>query len=289
MAIYKFNAQVVLQSNPAVVNGVDLQRQPSLNPSVYEGVRTEPKPRLINDQNIDHTEAHLNTLEPEFLHVDRGMLNYLSNLECPSKDGLRPTKVKARIAGGDKSILIWERELQEGSRRVQLPVISINRGQSSPNKNKSTPTAMPTSWTYVNNAKQARLSFAPLAWTIEYTATIWANQKTDAEHIIRQITDRFDHGLQDRIRIETENHVGQAILEMKSVSFNGDIETDSETQPKVRYDISFSVEAWVPRKTVSVPTILGEIISIKEDNGQFLDFLGSSSSPGVNVNPFNIV
>lgn len=285
MAIYRFSSQIALQSNPAVVDGVEDQRKLSLNSAVYEGVRTEPKTRLINDQNIDHTESHLNTLEPEFLHVDRAVLNYFSNLECPSKDGLRSMKVKTRIAGGDKSILAWERELQEGNRRVQLPVISINRGESSPNKSKSTPTAMPVSWTYVNNLKNARLSFAPQAWTIAYTVTVWANQKTDAENIIRQITDRFDHGLQDRIRIETENHVGQAIIEMKSVSYTGDIEVDSETQPKIRYDISLSLEAWVPRKTVSVPTILGEIISIKEEGGQFLDFLGSSSG----VNPFNIV
>lgn len=284
MAIYKFSSQLAAQSNPAVKDGVEPQRTLSLDSSVYEGVRTEPKPRLINDQNIDHTESHLNSLEPEFLHVDRSMLNYFSNLECPSQDGLRSTKVKARVAGGDKSILAWERELQEGSRRVQLPVISISRGESSPNKSKSTPTSMPVSWTYVNNLKNARLSFAPQAWIISYTITIWANQKTDAENIIRQITDRFDHGLQDRIRIETESHVGQAIVEMKTVSFNGDVDVDSETQPKVRYDLTFSVEAWVPRKTVSVPTILGEIISIKEDNGQFLDFFGSSSS----VNPFNI-
>lgn len=289
MAIYKFNSQVTLRSNPAVVGGLEQERKLSLDASVYEGVRTEPKTRLINDQNIDHTESHLNTLEPEFLHVDRAMLNYFSNLECPSKDGLRSTKVKARIAGGDKSILIWERELQEGSRRVQLPVISINRGNANPNKNKSHPTNMAASWTYINNSKQARLSFAPQSWLIEYTITIWANQKTDAEHIIRQITDRFDHGLQDRIRIETSDHVGQAIMEMKGVNFTGDIEPDSETQPKIRYDISISLEAWVPRKTVAVPTILGEIISIREDSGQFLEFLGSSASPGVNVNPFNIV
>lgn len=284
MAIYKFNSQVVLQSNPAVVNGVDLQRKPLVDMSVYEGVRTEPKPRLINDQNIDHTEGHLNTLEPEFLHVDRAMLNYFSNLECPSKDGLRTMKVKVRIAGGDKSILIWERELQEGSKRVQLPVISINRGGMTPNKNKQHPTGMAASWALINNGKEARLNFAPHAWAIEYTITIWANQKTDVEHIIRQITDRFDHAQQDRVRLETENHVGQGIIEMKNISYNADLEGGSETQPKVRYDITFSIEAWVPRKTVSVPTILGEVISMKELNGNFLELFGSSA----NVNPFNI-
>lgn len=288
MAIYKFSSSIIrVESNPAVFEGIDVQRNVSFDTSVYEGVRNEPKPRIINDQNIDHTEGQLNTLEPEFLHVDRAMLGYFSDLECPSKDGLRTSKVRARIAGGDKSILVWEKELQQGSRRVQLPVISINRGNANPNKNKQHPTGYATSWTYINNSSQARLSFASQPWLIDYTITIWANQKFDAENIIRQITDRFDHGLQDRIRIETENHFGQAIIEMQNISFSGDIEPESETQPKVRYDIAFKVEAWVPRKTIVVPTILGQIVAIKEQStNAFLSIDNSLSA--IKINPFNL-
>lgn len=288
MAIYKFSSSIIrVESNPAVLEGIDVQRNVSFDTSVYEGVRNEPKPRIINDQNIDHTEGQLNTLEPEFLHVDRAMLNYFSNLECPSKDGIRTSKVRARIAGGDKSILVWEKELQQGSRRVQLPVISINRGNAQPNRNKSHPVEYPISWNYINNSSQARLGFAAQAWLIEYAITIWANQKVDAENIIRQITDRFDHGLQDRVRIETENHFGQAIIEMQSINFSGDIEPDSETQPKVRYDIPFKVEAWVPRKTITVPTILGQIVAIKEQStNEFLSIDNFLSS--IKINPFNL-
>ncbi len=282
MAIYTFNAQMPLKSDIAA-GGMSEQRQVASIVTIYENVRNEPKSRILNDQNIDHTEDHVNTLEHEFLHVDRGMLDYFSNLECPSKDGTRSEKVKARIAGGDKSILIWEKELEPGSKRVKLPVISINRGGASPNATKRSPTAMPVDWTYVNQGKRARLSFAPQAWVISYTITIWTNQKADTEYILRQISDRFDHGMQDRFRIETENHVGQAIIELKSITPNSDIDVDSETQPKVRYDMEFQVEAWVPRGTVIVPTILGEVITIHEMDGQFLDFLGSD-----NGSPFNI-
>jgi hypothetical protein len=282
MAIYRFNAQIALKSDIAA-GGMSEQRKIAADTTIFEDVRNEPKVRILNDQNVDHTENHVNTLEPEFLHVDRGMLEYFSNLECPSKDGTRSSKVKARIAGGDKSILIWEKELEIGSKRVELPVISINRGAANPNATKRSPTAMPVDWTYVNHGKKARLSFAPQAWVVSYTLTIWTNQKTDMEYIIRQITDRFDHGMQDRFRIETEHHVGQAIIELKAVSPNSDVDVDSETQPKVRYDLEFSCECWTPRSTVVVPTILGQTISVHEQNGIFLDFLGS-----VGGSPFNI-
>jgi hypothetical protein len=289
MAVYRFKSQIALKSDPGVDTGFSEQRKIVADTTVLEDVRNEPKVRLLNDQNIDHTEDHVNTLEPEFLHVDRGMLEYFSNLECPSKDGARSSRVKARVAGGDKSILIWEKELEQGSKRVQLPVISINRGAANPNPTKRSPTALPVDWTYVNQGKRARLSFAPQAWVISYTLTLWTNQKTDAEYILRQISSRFDHGMQDRFRIETENHVGQAIIELKAVSPNSDIDVDSETQPKVRYDLEFQVEAWVPRDTVIVPTILGEVITVHETNGTFLEVLGFAvESSALFVTPFDI-
>lgn len=272
----------------AVQDGPVIESSPQVNLGVYEEPKMARRDTILEDEvNIDHTYQEIRQLRTSFEHVDRGLKELFGGIRVPSKDGLRSEPMRVRIAGGDKTILLWERELEHGSKRVKLPVMSINRESHQPNPRKQFPAYHPASWVYTEGGRRARIALAPKAFIIGYSMNIWANRKSDAEYIADQILQEFDHGSQLRFQVDMGTQIGTVILEFQGMNDISDVEVDSETKPRVQYEIALSAEAWLPLPEVIVPTILGQVMTLHERTGVFLDVL-EQGVRGFVVSPFNL-
>ena len=111
-------------------------------------------------------------------------------------------------------------------------------------------------------------AFRPVPYLIDYTMTIWSEHKKDAELATYQINTRFNP-LAEFI-VEDEHLRGSLIMKFNNWSDASDKDVDPETRPNVRYDISITMEGWLPLPEKLLPTILGRVTTLKEDTGAFL-------------------
>lgn len=215
--------------------------------------------------NVNVAEDVSEILPVGFRTMDRGVKNYFSGIRIPTTDNVRMMNV--RVAGGDKTFLVWDQDLSKG--RITLPVMSINRTSANYHAEKfSYPHHfMQTRFTDTSGSR-IRAIFRPVPYLIDYSLTIWAEHKRDAEYAQYQINTRFNP-LAEFV-IEDEHLRGTVTMRWNGFTDNSDKEADAETRANVRYDIDITAEGWLPLPEKLLPTILGKVTTLREDTGEFL-------------------
>jgi hypothetical protein len=208
-------------------------------------------------------------LMPGFHALDEAMKTYWSGIRVPTKDSYRFMRIK--IAGGDKSILIWRDQLKDG--RVKFPVASINRLSHEFNPQKfSTPVlAMARRYTS-SRMDQVALIRRPVPFLVKYTMTIWASWKRDADNALEQILTRFNPLAEF---VMCDQHLrGSVQLRYEGSADTSEKEAGFDQKAKTRYEFSMTAEAWLPLPELIVPTILGHVTAIRESSSNNLLSIG---------------
>jgi len=253
-----------VQSQSVPVVSSQLQSQPNLNRTTAIG---------FDPQNVATEDVH-QVLVPGFEAMDRGVKEFFSDIQVPTKDGLKPLTV--RVAGGDKTILYWKQDLTTG--RVKLPICSVNRTGLRGNPERRTPAeAAPHFYRRFADSDKTRMVVSPREFSvlIDYTLSIWAERKRDMEFIIYQMITRFNPVAQ--WTVEDEFMVGDITATWEGTTDNSDIDIDANQLAKVRYDTEIKIEGWLPLSGRIVPTVLGRVQTLDElDTREFLGVIKSS-------------
>jgi hypothetical protein len=223
---------------------------------------------LYDTTNVDKS-VELHTFQPPaFEALDMSMKEYFSDIQVPTKDGLRPENVNVRLSGGDKTILIWKQDLKAG--RIKLPVMAITRSAEAPNPEKYSPPYIPAMQYFLDNGSRVKQAFRPVPYLIEYTLAVWTERKRDMEHVIAQVLPRMNPLA--TFKVDDGKMIYTAVMKMNSCTNNSDIDIGAEELAKVRYDISVTVEGYIPvAHTLTKKTVLGRVGVFREMNGKFLD------------------
>lgn len=273
------------QFNPKqIAGGAQPQPQPVIPSKLPDQPKTsEPDPKSFDDANTTVSEDVQDFLVPGFRTMDRGVKEFFSNIMIPSKDGAR--KVAIRTAGGDKTILFWKQDLESG--RIKLPVISVNRTGWQFNPNKFSPPWNPAYRSFANR-DATRMVRLPREFSVlmNYTLSVWAERKRDIEYIEYQIITRFNPIAE--WSVEDEFMRGNIIGTYEGSTDNSDIDIDANQLAKVRYDVNIKIEGWLPLPGKVVPTILGDIKTLHEFDGTFLDVIGIGEEDNLNHEGFDL-
>lgn len=215
---------------------------------------------------------------PGFRALDEAMKTYWSGIRIPTKDSYRFMRVK--IAGGDKSILIWRDQLKEG--RVKFPVASINRTTHEFNPQKFSTPVLPMARRYTSNRMdRVALIRRPVPFLVKYTLTIWASWKNDVEYAISQILPRFNPLAEF---VMSDQHLqGSVQLRYEGCSDTSEKEAGFDQKAKIRYEIAMTAEAWLPLPELVVPTILGHVNTIRESTSNDLLIAGRGNTTSMYV------
>ena len=255
--------------------GVTPERAPLITPRLPQQPDLEEKDELVNsDVNLNQPEDVRSVLVRGFHAMDEGMKRYFEKLQVPTKDATRALTV--RVAGGDKTFLIWAQEVRAG--RIKLPVLSINRTGWRFNPEKFSPPHIEMARRFANNdGSRMILTYRPWPALLDYTLSFWTERKRDIEYIMHQILIRFNP--LGEIRIEDESGLrGNAQIRLGDSSDNSDIDVGAEDLAKVRYDVNVTLEGWLPLPDKILPTALGKVTSLHEFDGTFLESLDASRS-----------
>lgn len=221
-------------------------------------------------------------LMPGFRALDEAMKTYWSGIRIPTKDSYRFMRIK--VAGGDKSVLIWRDQLKDG--RVKFPVASINRTTHEFNPYKFSSPALVMTRRYTSSRMdRVALIRRPVPFLVKYTLTIWASWKNDADHALQQILTRFNPLAEFVMR---DQHLqGSVQLRYEGAADTSEKEAGFDQKAKTRYEISMTAEAWLPLPELVVPTILGHVNTVKEyATGQLLEF-GRGNTPRLFLEPIS--
>ena len=217
-------------------------------------------------------------LIPGFRSLDEAMKTYWSGIRVPTKDSYRFMRVK--VAGGDKSVLIWRDQLKDG--RVKFPVASLNRESYESNPDKFSPPMLYMRRRYTSNRMdRVALVRRPIPFLVKYTLTVWSMWKRDAEYALFQILGRFNPLAEF---VMSDDHIcGNVQLRFEGSSDASEKEVGFDQQAKTRYEFSMMAEAWLPLPETIVPTILGQIRVFKESVSN--DLLLAARGAGPVINP----
>lgn len=226
-------------------------------------VAAEAQPRedmWFERQNVNIAEEIHEILPQGYRTIDRGIKNYFSGIQVPTKDGARIMQV--RISGGDKAYLVWAQDLRRG--RVQLPLMSITRSNADFNPMKFSPAHhhyMAKRFLDPSGTRIA-LAYRPVPALINYTLSIWAEHKRDLEYILYQIQVRFNPVAEFLVEDE---HLRSSVF-MKYQGWTSAIEDElpADQWQKKRYDYSIVVEGHLPLPEKVVPSVLGRVIYMRE-------------------------
>lgn len=243
----------------APIGPAELTQRPEAprNTDIIEGttnnVTKETEIRQINHKGL--------------ITMDRAIKDFFKDIHIPTKDDVRE-EMTVRIAGGDKSFLIWRQDLQEG--RIQLPVMSINRTGFTFNAIKFTP-PYHTRWRKFIDESGTRqiLTYRPWPALITYECSIWAERKEHAEYALMEIIPRFDPLA--TVFIEDEYQEYTVVMKFTGYNDNSDVDIAADELAKVRYDMSIEMEGWLPRTQKKQPSILGRAATLNEITGEILD------------------
>jgi hypothetical protein len=169
--------------------------------------------------------------------------------------------MRIKVAGGDKSVLIWRDQLKDG--RVRFPVASINRNGYEYNSQKFSSPALTMARRYTSDSmNRVALVRRPVPYLVKYTITVWAAWKRDAEHALYQILSRFNPLAEF---VMSDQHIqGSVQLRFDGSSDTSEKEAGFDQKAKTRYEFSMTAEAWLPLPEIVVPTILGHASVVKE-------------------------
>lgn len=204
-------------------------------------------------------------LVPGFRSLDDAMKQYWSGIRVPTKDSYRFMRVK--ISGGDKSLLIWSDDLKEGRARLPLAAVSRESHEFNPEKFSYPHHAMTAR--YVSRRyDQAVKVFRPTPWLVDYNLIIWAERKRDAEFILYQVLTRFNPLAE--FRMYDGKLEGNVQLRFGGSTDASDKETGYDQHANVRYEVTFTAEAWLPLPEKIVKTVLGRVMTLQEKLGEIL-------------------
>jgi len=270
MPIYDFNAPGPanledMRFTPKAYPGGD-ERNPSITPKPVAIDTPNEKREIIefDKTSIQYPDEVREILAKGFYTMDRGIKNYFAGVRVPTKDNYK--MVQVRIAGGRKYDLVWRQDILNG--RVQLPVMSIDRTGANYFPEKFSPPHHYMDRRYSPNANKVTLVYRPVPYLIDYSLSLWAESKTDAENAMYQIMTRF-HPLAEFV-VEDEYLKGAVQLRFNGFSDASDKEAPADDHPKVRYEISVTMEGWLPLPEKTLPTILGTVHNFKEITGDVL-------------------
>jgi len=263
MGTYNFNSDFSIKSPEATG---DLPLGLAEIPSVRQSSHSEGGRTGIGGKDLETYPYHLEEfLMPGFRSLDDAIKQYFSGIRVPTKDSYRFMRVK--ISGGDKSILIWADDLNEG--RVRLPLAAITRESFEFNQDKFSPTYHSMSFRYMNKAGTlAAKYYRPVPFLVKYSMIVWTEFKRDAEYVNYQIATRFNPIAE--FRMFDAHLAGNVQLRFEGGSDASDKETGFDQQANVRYEFSFTAEAWLPLPPKLVPTVLGTVGVIGERSGDTL-------------------
>lgn len=279
MPIYNFDADFTVQKG--IASNVAPQQLPhglGEIPAVRQLSHAEGGRNPLDGSDLLAYPYHLEEfLTPAFRSLDDAMKQYWSGVRVPTKDSYRFMRVK--VAGGDKSLLIWADDLQEG--RVRLPVAAISRESHNFNPEKFSPPYLAMTSRFLSTrGDQAAKVYRPVPFLVDYTLTAWAEHKRDAEYILYQTLTRFNPLAE--FRMYDGKLEGNVQLRFNGSNDASDKETGHDQYANVRYEITMSAEAWLPLPEKIVPTVLGRVTNLKELSGQLLlTSTGQSVSSGV--------
>ncbi len=235
-------------------------------PSIRQLAHSDSNVNPFDGSDFLTYSTHLEEfLIPAFHSLDDSMKQYWTGIRVPTKDSFRFMRVK--IAGGDKSLLVWADDLVEG--RAKIPVASLSRGSHKFNSEKFSPRYHFMTSRYLSSrGNSVARVHRPVPFLVDYQMVIWAESKRDAEYILYQILVRFNPIAEFRMfdgKIE-----GNVQLIFGGSDDASEKEVGHDQNAKVRYEVSFTAEAWLPLPEVIVPTILGRITTVREREGQIL-------------------
>jgi hypothetical protein len=241
-----------------------VERRPN---STVLPVAHEAKPRddiLFERQNVNISEEIHEILPQGYRTMDRGIKNYFSGIQVPTKDSVRLMGV--RISGGDKPYLVWAQDLRRG--RVQLPVMAIRREGDEHNPMKFNPAHLHyMSKRFLDpDGTRVALAYRPVPALISYTLSAWAEHKRDLEYIFYQIRARFNPIAS--FMVEDEHIRGEVIMKYEGMTVAVDDEVPADQRQNKRYDYSITMEGWLPLPEKVVPTVLGRVTSFREHSSK---------------------
>lgn len=263
MPIYDFNQDLTVKKEQTQAMHIPhgLREMPSARQISHSEGR---KP--LDGQSLQAYPYHLEEfLATGFWSLDAAMRKYWSGIRVPTKDSYRFMRVK--VAGGDKSVLTWADELNEG--RIRLPVAALDRTKHEFNAEKFSPAYHSMTARYLNaRGDTAARVYRPVPYLVSYTMIVWANRKRDIEYIMYQVMTRFNPLAE--FRMFDGKIAGAVQLRFNGVSDASDKEVGHDERAKVRYEVDMQAEAWLPLPEKIVPTILGRVNILREIGGDIL-------------------
>lgn len=235
-------------------------------PGVRQNSHVEGGRVGIDGSELSSHPTHLEEfLQPGFRALDDAMKQYWSGMRVPTKDSYRYMRVK--VAGGDKSLLLWADDLKEG--RVRLPLAVLDRTGHEFNPEKYSPAYHAMTARYLSTrGDRVAIVYRPVPFLVEYTLTIWAEHKRDAEYILYQVLTRFNPLAE--FRMSDGKLEGNVQLRFGGSSDTSDKETGYDQHANVRYEVTTTAEAWLPLPEKIVPTVLGRVAVVREKLGEIL-------------------
>lgn len=274
MPVYNFNNDFSVK-NPAATQNLPFGAKEV--PAVRQLSHAEGGRNPLDGSNLQEYPYHLEEfLQPGFWSLDSAMKQYWCGIRVPTKDSYRFMRVK--IAGGDKSLLIWADDLKEG--RAKLPLAAISRESHEFNPEKFSPTYHTMTARYLSTrGNLAAKVFRPVPFLIDYKLVIWTERKRDVEYILYQILTRFNPLAE--FRMFDGKIAGCVQLRYGGCIDASDKETGFDQHANVRYEVSITAEAWLPLPEKIVPTVLGRVAVLKERMGEIL-LAGLGGTVGAN-------
>lgn len=267
MPVHSFNPDNLLPQTNAIPHG--LPEIPAVRQTSHaEGGQT----KFTGDSAFDYPHHLEDFLQPGFRALDEAMKQYWTGIRVPTKDSYRFMRVK--IAGGDKSLLIWADDLAQG--RARMPVAAISRQSHEFNPEKFSPAyhAMTSRYLSTRGDMVAKV-YRPVPFLVEYNITVWAEHKRDADYILYQMLTRynplaefrmFDGKLEGNVQLRFGGHQDAS-----------DKEAGFDQKANVRYELTTTAEAWLPLPEKIIPTVLGRVTALKEQFGEILNLLRSDN------------
>jgi hypothetical protein len=120
------------------------------------------------------------------------------------------------------------------------------------------------------SGKRMILTYRPIPFKVEYTVTIWGEYKQDAEYINSNIITRCNPLGQFLIE---DAHMRQVVRVTNNGNTNqAEVDMGAKDRPKIIYEMSMSAEFSLPINERVVPTILGKVVTVKEqDTNELFD------------------
>lgn len=272
MPLYDFNSDLSSPKAGFPTPGIEPNPVMNTHPPGLEQLSDVQagRTKFLGDSHTTHPDYIEEFLMPGFRALDEGMKNYWSGMRIPTKDNVRAVQVK--IAGGDKTLLAWRDQMVNG--RVKLPVASLNRVSWKRDPRKFSPPYLSMQRRYTSNRlDRMALVKRPVPFLVTYELIVWTSFKLHAEYILHQVLTRFNPLAE--FMLYDEHVAGTVVLACEGSTDASDKEIGADDKAKVRYEFNITAEAWLPLPETIVPTILGQISSVREsDTSELLSTLG---------------